>query len=112
MSNIEQLAAELNLKMVDDNDLVFAIDWNMDITGYSWEANIIPDKIEDEIPMTVTVTNASSGLMNIAISASSIIDISPSTNDWYLNWTTPSPDNYVRTVLAGKLILLSKKEST
>lgn len=105
---LTQLPGELNLKMVDDNDFVFAVNWGMDITGYLWSANIVPESLEDEIAMGVVVTSASSGKMNIIISASSIADISPSTNDWYLNWTTPSPDSYVRTVLSGKLVLLTK----
>lgn len=106
-NTITQLAGELNLDMVDDNDLVFAIDWHMDITNYSFEANIIPKSCSTEIPMGIAITSASAGKMNVVISASSIADISPSVNRWYLNWTTPAPDNYVRTVLAGALVLRS-----
>lgn len=106
--DLEQLPGMVNIKMVDDNDFVFAIDWDIDITGYSWAAYIIPDNGDPEIPLGTEVINASDGTMNVIISSSSIADISPSINNWYLDWTTPAPDNYVRTVLNGKIRLFSK----
>ena len=105
---LEQLPGMVNIKMVDDNDLVFGVDWDIDITGYLWEAYIIPEDGSDEIGLGTEVTSASAGKMNVIISASSIADISPSVNNWYLNWTTPAPDSYVRTVLNGKIALYSK----
>lgn len=102
---VTQLPGELNIDMTDDNDLVFAVNWGMDLTDYSFEANIVPQSCEGEIPMTVTVVDAALGKMNIAITAASILDLSPSVNRWYLNWTTPAPDGYIRTVLAGALVL-------
>jgi hypothetical protein len=103
---VSQLPGELNLEMVDDNDLVFTIDWGMDITDYTFTANIIPDKCESEIPMVVSIISASAGKMNVTIQMASIVDIAPSTNKWYMNWTTSA--SLVRTVLAGVLALRAK----
>lgn len=106
---ISQLPGELNIEMTDDNDLVFSIDWHMDLTDYEFDANIIPKDCEaDEIPMTVEVTSLTGGKMNITVTTASILDLTPSTNKWYLNWTTPAPESYVRTVLAGAFVLRSK----
>jgi hypothetical protein len=103
---LTQLPAEVNLEITDDNDLIFTVDWHMDISLYTFAANIIPAESEDEIAMTVTIVSAPVGTMTIKITRSSILDISPSTNRWYLNWT--DSNGYVRTVLAGALVLRSK----
>ena len=102
---ITQLPGELNLDMMDDNDLTFAISWGMDISNYAFEANIIAKGCDTEIPMGITITSPTEGKMNITISASSIAALPPSTNNrWYLNWIL---DGKVRTVLSGALILRS-----
>jgi len=100
INTISQMPEILNLNMVDDNDLVFSLDWGMDITDYSFEANIISK--DGLIPMTITIVDALNGLMNVAITSDSISEISPSTNRWYLDWTV---DGYVRTVIHGTLVL-------
>lgn len=105
---VSQLPGLLNLEMVDDNDLTFSIDWHLDITGYSFDANIVPKNCETEIPIEIEIIDEVAGKMNLTITRTSILSLSPSTNRWYLNWTTPSPDSYVRTVLAGALVLRSR----
>lgn len=105
---ITQLPGELNIEMTEDNDLVFAINWDKDLTDYTFTANIVPKSCDTEIPMGIQITSASSGTMNVVISASSIADIVPSTNRWYMNWETPSPESYLRTVLAGAFVVRSK----
>ena len=105
---ITQLPGEVNIEMVDDNDLVFAVNWNMDLTDYSFDAYINPKDGSDEIAIDVDVTNPTLGLMNITIPETAVEDLLPAVHGWYLNWTTPAPDNYVRTVLAGSLALRSK----
>ena len=71
-------------------------------------ATKVMNDFDGKIPMTVDVIDASSGKMNIIVTADSLADIQPSVNKWYLNWTTPSPDNYIRTVLAGAFVLISR----
>lgn len=102
---LSQLPGELNLEMVDDNDLVFIINWNTDLTDYSFEANIVPKACEDEIEMIVTPIDLAVGTISVAITAESIADLSPSTNRWYLNWEI---NGYIRTVIAGSLVIRSR----
>ena len=101
-NSISQLSGELNLEMIDDNDLTFSINWHMDFTDYSFEANIIPKNGEAEIPMTVEVMNVTEGIINVTITSASILELLPSTHKWYLNWTI---GGLVRTVLSGALII-------
>jgi hypothetical protein len=108
---ITQLPGELNIDMVCDNDLVFTIDWGFDVSAYTFEANIIPKDCTDdtdEISIAVDTSRAATGIIELTITETSIDDLVPSINSWYLNWTTPSPDNYIRTILAGALVLRSK----
>lgn len=102
VDSISQLPGKLNLNMVDDNDLVFSLDWGMDITDYSFEGNIISPVDGTLIPMVITIVDPLEGTMNIGITADSIADISPSTTRWFLNWTY---DGFVRTVIAGSLVM-------
>jgi len=107
-SYITQLPGELNIEMVDDNDLVFATNWNMDLTDYIFDAYIIPKDGSDEIAIDVDVVNPTLGLVNITIPETAVADLLPGVHSWYLNWTMPAPDNYIRTVLAGVLALCKK----
>lgn len=100
--SIKQLPAKVNIHMIDDNDMSFFVKWNMDITNYQFEANIIPSTGGAEIPMIVSITNALEGEMKITITALSVDEITPSTNRWYLNWTV---DGLLRTVASGALVL-------
>lgn len=102
---ITQLPGEVNIEMTEDNDLIFAVAWDVDISTYTFTANIIPKSCENEIPMGITIINPTLGTMNVTISASSIVDLAPSTNKWYMNWTV---GGLSRTVLAGALVLRSR----
>jgi len=101
-NTIQQMPGEVNIKMIDDNDMTFFVKWEMDITNYQFLARIIPSNGEEEIPMLINITNPTEGEMNITITSSSISELSPSTNKWYLNWTV---NGLVRTVITGALVL-------
>jgi len=99
---VSQMPGTVNLQMIDENDMTFSIDWNMDITDYTFEANIIPKDGSAEIPMDIDIINALEGKINITIEASSIEELEPSVHRWYLNW---SVDGLIRTVISGALVL-------
>jgi len=101
-NTVQQMPGEVNIKMIDDNDFIFHAKWEIDITDYQFKARIIPSNGEEEIPMLVNVTNPQEGEMNITITSQSILDISPSTNRWYLDWTV---NGLIRTVITGALVL-------
>lgn len=103
---VTQIPGELNLKMIKGDDLIVAIQWNFDITDYSFSAYLEPVNQDADIALGTEVTSASSGKMNLIISASSTSSLPESTNEWYMKWTNPS--GYVRTVLAGTFVLLEE----
>jgi hypothetical protein len=103
-----QVPGELNIEMVDDNDLVFSIDWGIDLTGYIFNAYIIPNDGSDEIAISVVVYSYSLGQMNVIIPETALVSLLPGVHSWYMNWTTPAPDNYIQTILAGVLALRPK----
>ena len=114
---VTQVPGELNIEMVKGNDLVFSIEWqytyqdnvfNMDLTDYTFNAYVIPEDGSSEIEVTVDVTNYSLGQMNIIITENDLINLLPAKHGWYMNWTTPAPNSYVQTVLAGVLVLRVK----
>ena len=103
---VSQLPGEFDIKMVIGNDLSLAIQWNLDITGYTFEAYIEPKNQAEDIPIDLEITSASSGKMNMIISASSTVNLPASTNEWYMNWTSSS--GLKRTILAGNLTLVEE----
>ena len=103
---VTQLAGELNFKFIKGNDFSLGIRWNIDITGYVFEAYIDPENQDTDIAIGLEITSASSGKMNMVISASSTSNLPVSNNEWFMNWTNPS--GLKRTVLAGNLILLEE----
>lgn len=101
-NTVQQIPGKVNIAMIDDNDLTFFVKWGIDITNYTFKARIIPSNGGEEIPMLVNITNPTEGEMYITITSSSILDMSPSTNKWYLDWTV---NGLVRTVVAGALVI-------
>lgn len=101
VDTISQLPGKLNLYIVEDNDLVFSLNWGIDITDYSFSGNIV---LEDGTlePLGITIINASEGLMNVAVVSE---DIAPDTYRWYLDWEL---DGNIRTVISGSLIIYPK----
>lgn len=100
---ITQLPGTLNIEMTTENDLVFTITWSFDISTYTFTAFIIPKGAEDEIAMSVT--NTDDYTATVTITATSIADLAPSINSWYMDWTK---DTLTRTVLAGSFVLRAK----
>lgn len=107
--SLEQLPGTLPIVMVDGNDFVFALNWNSDMTGYSFVANIYPIGVTTTaIPITVTVVNVALGTYTITITKTSIASLPKNVaHKWRLDWTTPSPA-LTRTVLAGSFTVLDK----
>jgi hypothetical protein len=99
MTDFSQEPGELNITATHGDDFEFSLDFDIPLSGYDFDANVVVVATNALMPMTVTDVDLSAGQIKIALGASGGLDILPTaTHHWYLDWDTGSQ---VRRVLAG-----------
>lgn len=106
MSTINHTPARLNISLAIDDDLSLLLDFDVDLTGYTFSAKIV-ESDDTETTITVTNTDLTNGKITLSSTASSrdTANLEADTYAWYLTWTTSSTD---RRVLAGDFTIVEK----
>jgi hypothetical protein len=99
MATFAQLPATLNIKLVAGDSLSIDIDFDVSLVGYSLTASVVSRGSSVVVaPMTVSVTSAEDGVVNVSMLASETEKLSRGTYEWELTWTF---GNVTRTALSG-----------
>lgn len=101
----EQNPGELNIQAVVGNDISMPLNFDVNLTGYTFESIIKTQQngVTKEVPFTVTNTDLSAGIITLALTDAQTQSIGEVNNvPWYLNWTSGSN---TRTILAGNFTL-------
>jgi len=104
-AQLTQTPGLLDITMTKGDNLAFNIDFNIDLTGYTFVAKVVfSDKTT--APFTIVVSSYPNGILALSIddSVSSIFPVGEMT--WYFSWTGPTPTFLVRKVLAGKFTVI------
>ena len=101
MATYSQTPGLLNIKAVTGTDFSCQLDFNTNLSGYTFDAAIVlqeyPTKIEQAI--TVFVDNASQGIITLSLTdAQTSLLGTFSKKKWYLNWNV---SGIKQTILAG-----------
>jgi hypothetical protein len=97
----DALQEEIDLRFTQGDDFSLRIDWGMDITGYTWDAEVLQSEITP-IPFTITTSAYTpSGILYLDLNHNQTGLISPEAR-WYLKWTTSG--NKMFTPYVGNLI--------
>ena len=101
MSTYSQLPGTMNLSFKRSNDFATAIDFDgTTLVGYSVTASITSLVTGSSVvAFTTTVTDASAGQVNIALSDTQTAALAAGTYGWQLDWTAPG--SIQRTALSG-----------
>ena len=108
MADIEQLPGELNIKTSISDDLSILLDFNLNLTGYTFSANIVKAGGQTLVPFAIATTDLTNGKITISVTDVQLTAIGVGENNtWWLKWKTPTPDLIDRKILSGKIILVA-----
>jgi hypothetical protein len=101
MSNTySQLPGVMNLSFRRANDFATLIDFDLSLVSYSVTASITSLVTGTTvIPFTTSVTDASAGQVNIALTETQTAALAAGTYGWQLDWVAPG--SIQRTALSG-----------
>lgn len=97
MATFKQLPAVMNLAFRAGDDVSSTVDFDTALTGLTVTAHVyslVDQRKMYDIP--VTVSNATSGVVTMALTPGHTSGSAPGTYGWKMQWRNP-----VRTVLAG-----------
>jgi hypothetical protein len=110
MSKIDQLPAELHVTIYQGDAWRIAVDFNMDLTGYTIAANVHPNDGSSDVPMAIEETNLADGQFDIVLTTAQSADLGAAYHSWCLVMSpavvNPDPTE-PRTHLAGRFIVRS-----
>lgn len=103
MADFTQIPGELNIITARDDDFLFFLDFDIDLTGYSFVSKIITAVTNTPISMTVDNVDLADGKISIALDATKMSKLALAEHHWYLDW---SVSGKTRRVLAGTFTLV------
>jgi hypothetical protein len=102
MSTYNQLPGTMNLAFKRANDFSSLIDFDTTLAGYTVTASVTSLVTgATVVPFTTTVSDASAGQINIALTDTQTAALPSGTYGWQLDWTAPG--SVQRTALSGTL---------
>jgi hypothetical protein len=103
MTDFTQIPGLLNITTARSDDFLFFLEFNIDLTGYSFSSKIITAVTNTPISMTVADVDLSEGQISIALDATKISKLALMVHHWYLDW---SVSGTTRRVLAGTFTVI------
>jgi len=115
MTTYSVLPDTLNLVFVQGDELSVLLDFDIDLTGYTFEAKIIKVLVleggnvlqyEDEVSFTQTPVDLSEGTINLSLqeNQTAALDLNVPYR-WFMRWVAPG--TITRTVLSGTVSVVS-----
>ena len=100
MSTYSQLPGQMSLSFKRANDFSTLIDFDVSLVSYSVSASITSLVTgASVVPFTASITDASAGQVNIALTDTQTAALPAGTYGWQLDWTAPG--SVQRTALSG-----------
>jgi len=106
MAEVEQVPGSLDLVVGEGDDLALALDFDVDLTGYTFEAVIeVTGQPGSPVPVPVTGTSLASGQIGLGLTDVLLASVPVGIiHAWYLKWTFGAIS---RRVLAGAFKIVS-----
>ena len=86
MAEVTQIPGTVDLEIAQGNDMSFLFTFDIDLTGYTFEAKV-DEADESETVITVVETDLSAGKVTITMASSLSSLISVATHNWFLDRT-------------------------
>ena len=109
MAEVTQIAGELDIKINKGDDLSILLDFDIDLTGYTFESKVVESDATETV-ITVTDTDLSAGQITLSMT-DTLSDALAATKDrtphrWYLDRTNAGNQ---RRYLAGDFEVIDYK---
>lgn len=99
MADYSQIPGELNIEVGYGDEFVLALDFDIDLSGYTFVSKVIKAELETETDIVVSGTNLSAGQLSLFLTEADITTLEEAKHRWYLFWTPAS--GVGRRALAG-----------
>jgi len=91
MTDFTQIPGQLNITATQSDDFSFSLDFDIDLTGYSFSAKVITAVSNTPISMTVGEVDLTEGQITITLEAAKMSKLATTVHHWYLDWSVPVP---------------------
>ena len=103
MPTFSQTPGELNIESVVGTDFLCSLNFDTDISLYTFNAGIILNEFPSQNIFPITATKSGSNIVNLSLTQIQTAQIGAISNKkWYLNWTK---DGIKQTIISGKFEL-------
>ena len=86
MAEVTQVPGEANLTISQGDDMSFLVDFDIDLTGYTFESKVV-ESDGTETVITVTDTSLANGQITITMTDTLSAALSAEIHKWYLDRT-------------------------
>jgi hypothetical protein len=98
MADFTQTPGILNITATHGDDFSFALDFDINLTGYTFSSKVITIATNALVTLTVTSVDLPTGKLTLSMPKATLTTLESATHHWYLDWTVGLTS---RRVLAG-----------
>jgi hypothetical protein len=103
MAIFSQTPGELNIESVVGTDFLCSLNFDTNISAYSFDAGIILNEYPSQIVFPITTSKSGSNIVNLSLTQIQSSEIGVISNrKWFLNWTK---DGIKQTIISGRFEL-------
>jgi len=103
MAIFSQTPGELNIESVVGTDFLCSLNFDTNISAYSFDAGIILNEYPSQIVFPITTSKSGSNIVNLSLTQIQSSEIGVVSNrKWFLNW---NKDGIKQTILSGRFEL-------
>ena len=103
MTKFTQVPGLLDIDATHGDDFLFTLDFDINLTSYTFVANIITVSTNVLVPLVVTNIDLSLGQISISLAKATLSGLANATHHWTLDWTVGGK---TRRVLAGEFKII------
>lgn len=99
MADLRQTPGVLNIAIVFEDELELTLSFNLNLTGYTFDATVVNAVTKAETVIRVSPVDLATGRIQLSMDATASRAVPVGKHRWALRWTSDS--GLTRTVLAG-----------
>jgi hypothetical protein len=88
MVDFIQTPGILNITATHGDDFSFALDFDINLNGYSFVSKVITIATNALVTITVTNVDLALGKLTLSMSKTTLTTLNSATHHWYLDWNT------------------------
>ena len=104
MAELNQIPGRLNIRVISGDDLMFVLNFGMDLSSHTFVAKVLPDYLSDTGGTAISIesTDLVHGIITLSLTDTQITALPKKKNYWYLKWTI---GDMTRKIIDGDFIV-------